>query len=363
MESSESEQYTSRPGSGPGAKSAVGLFNSWIRTNGFILGLFVVVILAFLFPDPGSRNGWLHPDVVQNAGIALILFLQGLSMPLEQVRKGAGNWKLHVIIQAFTFLIFPLVGLAFTAVVQRVWPGEPLAVRDGFLYLCVLPSTVSTSVVLTAVAGGNTAAAILSAAFSNIVGVVLTPVLVGFLIHAAGKTGSNSIGPLLVQITMLTLIPFAGGVGLRSFIRQWVDANKKWVNRISNGIILFFVYSAFCDSVKEKIWQEYGLLLTAQILLGVITLFGTVSLLIYIASHLARLNRADAIACYFCSVKKTLAMGIPLAILIFGSRNDLSLILLPIMFYHPFQLFTNGLLANHWARNSPQHSPIAAPQN
>ena len=362
MEASSRNQLTSQSRSGSTAKSASSPFYSWIKTNGFILGLFAVVILAFLFPDPGARNGWMHPELVQNVGIALILFLQGLSMPLEQVRKGAGNWKLHSIIQAFTFLIFPIVGLAFSAVSQRVWPDEPIAVRDGFLYLCVLPSTVSTSVVLTAVAGGNTAAAILSAAFSNIVGVVLTPVLVSFLIHAAGKTGSGSFGPLLLEITMLTLLPFAAGVGLRPFIRQWLDANKKWVNRISNAVILFFVYSAFCDSVKEKIWHEYGLLLTARILLGVIALFGTVSLLIYIATLLARLNREDAIACYFCSVKKTLAMGVPLAILIFGSRTDLSLILLPIMFYHPFQLFTNGLLANNWAKVPQQRSRIAAPR-
>jgi solute carrier family 10 (sodium/bile acid cotransporter), member 7 len=322
---------------------------TWIKTNGFILGLFAVVLLAFIFPDPAARNGWLHPDLVQNFGIALILFLQGISMPLEKVKRGAGNWKLHVIIQSFTFLVFPLVGLGFSFVLQRIWPGEPPAVRDGFLYLCVLPSTISTSVVLTSVAGGNTAAAILSAAFSNIVGVILTPLLVSLLMHATGKTGSGSLGPLLLDITMLTLLPFAAGVGLRPFIRRWVDANKNWVNRISNGVILFFVYSAFCDSVKERIWHEYGLLLTVQILLCVVALFGTVSLLIYFASHLARLNREDAIACYFCSVKKTLAMGVPLAVLIFGARTDLSLILLPIMFYHPFQLFTNGILANHWA--------------
>ena len=136
-----------------------------------------------------------------------------------------------------------------------------------------------------------------------------------------------------------------------------MDANKKWVNRISNSVILFFVYSAFCDSVKEKIWQQYGLLLTGQVLAGVVALFGSVSLLIYLASHLARLNREDAIACYFCSVKKTLAMGIPLAMLIFGSRRDLSLILLPIMFYHPFQLFTNGLVANYWAKTAGGRSP------
>jgi solute carrier family 10 (sodium/bile acid cotransporter), member 7 len=359
MEASDEEQLTNRARSREQKKLANSQFRRWIKTNGFILGLFAVVPLAFAFPDPGARNGWLHPDLLQNFGIALILFLQGLSMPLEKVKKGAGNWRLHVIIQSFTFLIFPTVGLGMGFILQILWPGEPAAIRDGFLYLCVLPSTVSTSVVLTSVAGGNTAAAILSAAFSNVVGVVLTPLLVSFLMHATGKVGSSgSFGPLLLQITMLTLLPFAAGVGFRPFVRLWVDANKKWVNRISNTVILFFVYSAFCDSVKERIWHQYGLLLTVQVLLCVMALFAIISLLIHIASRLARLNREDAIACYFCSVKKTLAMGIPLAILIFGSRSDLSLILLPIMFYHPFQLLTNGILANRWAKersSNPNH--------
>src|SRR6201995_3464034 len=233
MKTSQGERMVGRPKSDPEARGMGLLLGTWLKANGFILGLFAVVLLGFLFPDPAARNGWLHPDLGPNIGIALILFLQGISMPLEKVKKGAGNWKLHVIIQSFTFLIFPLVGLAFAFVLRTVWPDEPQAVRDGFLYLCVLPSTVSTSVVLTSVAGGNTAAAILSAAFSNIVGVILTPVLVSLLMHATGKTGSGSLGPLLLNITMLTLLPFAAGVSLRPLVRNSVDANKKWVNRIS----------------------------------------------------------------------------------------------------------------------------------
>jgi sodium/bile acid cotransporter 7 len=330
------------------SQSNRGFLFRWMHQNGFILGLFGVVILAFLFPQPGARDGWLHPGLVSNFGIALILFLQGLSMPLEKVRRGAGSWQLHVIIQTFTFIIFPIVGLVLEELLPHLWANEPEAIKQGFLYLCVLPSTVSTSVVLTSVAGGNTAAAILSAAFSNIVGVILTPLLVGLLMHATGRSGP--VGPLLMQITMLTLLPFAASIVLRHFVRVWVDANKRWINRISNGVILFIVYTAFCDSVKERIWHKYGLVLTAEVLLTVMFLFGSISLLIYLVSRVVRLNREDAIAVYFCSVKKTLAMGVPLAILIFGARADLSLILLPIMFYHPFQLFVNGLLANQWAK-------------
>jgi len=321
---------------------------TWVRRNGFVIGLFAMVIIAFIFPQPGSRNGWLHPEQVSDFGIALILFLQGLSMPLEKVRRGAGDWRLHLIIQLFTFVVFPIVGLGFQLVEPHIWTNEPRGIQQGFLFLCVLPSTVSTSVVLTSVARGNTAAAILSAAFSNIVGVVLTPLLVSFLMQATGQ--SKPIGPLLLQITCLTLLPFAVGVGLRRFIQAWIDANKSWVNLISNSVILFIVYTAFCDSVSERIWDKYGIVLTVGVLVSVALLFGMMSLLIYLTSLAAKLNREDWIAVYFCSVKKTLAMGVPLAILIFGSRADLSLILLPIMFYHPFQLFVNGLLANKWAR-------------
>jgi solute carrier family 10 (sodium/bile acid cotransporter), member 7 len=317
------------------------------RRNGFIVALFAAVALAFLFPAPGARDGWLHPDALNNIGVALILFLQGLSMAVERMKAGASNWRLHIIVQAFTFLIFPLVGLLFHLVTRVLWPNEPSALRDGFLYLCVLPSTVSTSVVLTNVARGNTAGAIFNAALSNILGVLLTPLLVHLLMQASGQTAS--FAPLLLKITLLTLVPFLIGMSARPFVRPWVDANRRWINIASNGVILFIVYTAFCDSVKNKLWQQYGIGLTLNVLVTIVVLFFSVSFLVWITSKVARLGREDFIAALFCSVKKTLAMGVPLAHLIFGANANLGLILLPIMFYHPFQLFVCGLLASHFS--------------
>lgn len=319
----------------------------WWRSNGFLLGLVAAVVLAFWFPAAGAHGGALHPEAVNNSGIALILFLQGVSLALEKIRSGAGNWRLHVIIQAFTFVIFPLIGLGLNLVLPQVWPDVPEAVRGGFLYLCVLPSTISTSVVLTAVARGNTAGALFNAALSNILGVVATPLLVQLLMRKTGQTGS--FGPLLLQITLLTLVPFGLGMALRPAISGWIDARKIWVTRVSNLVILFIVYAAFCDSVQNRIWSAYGATLTLKAALVVAGLFALVSLLVASIGHLCRLGRDDRIAAYFCSVKKTLAMGVPLAALIFGARADLSLILLPIMLYHPLQLLCNGLLANRWA--------------
>lgn len=319
----------------------------WWRVHGFLIGLVLAVVLGFVFPGPGSRHGFLQPDVLGNAGIALILFLQGLSLALEKIKSGAANWRLHLVIQSFTFVIFPLVGLLMNLGMPWVFPNHPQAVRDGFLYLCVLPSTISTSVVLTAVAGGNTPGALFNAAFSNILGVLVTPLLVHLLMQKTGQTGD--FGPLLMKITMLTLLPFALGMLLRPKVKAFMEPYKAWMTRISNLVVLFIVYAAFCESVEEQIWHRFGSTLTLQIGGLVIFLFTFMSLLVWGSCKALRLNREDGIAAYFCAVKKTLAMGVPLAMLIFGDRPDLTLILLPIMFYHPVQLFVNGLLANRWA--------------
>lgn len=320
----------------------------WIRRNGFLLGLLSGVVAAFFLPGPGSRNGVLHAGAVNNAGIALILFLQGLSLALEKLKSGAGNWKLHLIIQSFTFVVFPLAGGLLHWIVPLAWPAEPPAIRQGLLYLCVLPSTISTSVVLTALARGNVAGALFNAALSNIMGVVLTPLLVHELMRTAGQ--SASIGPLMLKITLLTLLPFAAGMAARKLVCQWVDQQKNWVTRISNTVIVFMVYSAFCDSFVEKVWQQHGGGTAARLFLCVLLLFAGMSGLIYSTCRALGLSREDLISAYFCSVKKTLAMGVPLAMLIFGAGSDVSLILLPIMMYHPLQILVNGLLADRWGR-------------
>lgn len=326
----------------------------WLRSNGFLLGLVLAVVAAFLVPGPGARGGFLQPELVNNGGIALILFLQGLSLAIEKIRSGAANWRLHLVIQAFTFVVFPLVGLLLDWTVPHFWQGQPEAIRQGFLYLCVLPSTISTSVVLTAVARGNTAGALFNAAFSNILGVIVTPLLVHLLMQSTGQ--HQPFGPLLLKITLLTLLPFGIGMALRPRLKDFVDRNKPWITRISNAVILFIVYTAFCDSVKENIWQKYGAGLTLATTVVVVVLFTGMSLLVGLSCKLLKLDRPDSIAAYFCSVKKTLAMGVPLAMLIFGENSDISLILLPIMFYHPLQLLVNGLLANRWAREAEAES-------
>jgi sodium/bile acid cotransporter 7 len=319
----------------------------FVAKNWFVLSLPLAVALAWAIPEAGATGGWLRSDVTTKVGVAVIFFFQGLTLPLAQMRAGAMQWRLHVVVQTFTFLWFPLLGIALDALLgTRLTPD----LRLGFLYLCVLPSTVSTSVVLTTMARGNTAGAIFNAVLSNLLGVFITPLWVTWLMKTSGQ--AQPLGPVMVEIVMLLLVPLVIGqaVRLAKNVGAYADARKKLLGNVSSGIILFIVFAAFANSVKAQIWSQYGTGVTVTALGGVLVIYALASGGVELLARVFRLDRGDKIAASFCAPQKTLASGVPMAKVIFGAAPGLGLILLPIMFYHPLQLVVCGALAAYWAR-------------
>jgi solute carrier family 10 (sodium/bile acid cotransporter), member 7 len=321
---------------------------AFVERNWFIVALPLSVGVAWLIPQAGASGGWLKSEVTTKLAVAAIFFSQGLTLPAQALRQGALQWRLHVLVQVFTFGIFPLIGLVLDA-----WIGSRLApdLRLGFLYLCVLPSTISTSVVLTSIAGGNTAGAIFNAVLSNVVGVFITPLWVTWLMEAAGQ--SQPLGPVVREIVILLLVPLVIGQGFRLVLRAWADSNKKRLGNLNSALILYIVFAAFCNSVVSRVWSQQGPDVIWLTLAGSVVIFVVATGLVELLSRLLRFNRPDRIAASFCAPQKTLASGVPLAKVIFGAHPGLGLILLPIMVYHLLQLLVCGYLAGRWARPEP----------
>jgi solute carrier family 10 (sodium/bile acid cotransporter), member 7 len=317
----------------------------FLTKNWFVLSLPLAVALAWLVPEAGAKGGWLRPEISTKAGVAIIFLLQGLTLPGAALKKGLGQWRLHLVIQLFTFVWFPVVGLLLDRLLGAQFPPD---LRLGFLYLCVLPSTVSTSVVLTGMAGGNTVGAIFNAVLSNVLGVFITPIWAARLMEVSGQ--ALDLKPVVREIVLLLLVPLAIGQLLRLVSAAWVDRQKKRLGNLSSGIILFIVFAAFCNSVKERIWERNGAGPALLAAAGAAVLFTLAVGCVEVVARLLRMDRADRIAASFCAPQKTLASGVPMAGVIFASRPDLGLILLPLMFYHPLQLFVCGVLAGRWAR-------------
>lgn len=318
-----------------------------LKKEWFLIGMLTAVVLASFFPAWGKTGGVLHGDQVANLGIAIVFFLHGLGISPKNLRDGLARWRVHLFVQSSTFIIFPLLWALLSPVVSR-WMPTGLAL--GFCYLCALPSTVSSSVAMTSIARGNVPAAIFNATISGIIGIVATPLLVSLFIGVAGSTGS--ITDAIFGIAKLLLLPLVIGHVVRPWLSDWAQKNKRYVNLLDRSVILMLVYTAFCDSVASGLWQNNALEVIFMAIVGVAIFL---SLILTITTLMARrlsFTKSDEITAVFCGSKKTLASGVPMAKLLFGTHPSLGLILLPIMFYHQLQLLVCSMLATRYAKRT-----------
>ena len=317
------------------------------KPDWFLLGMIFATFLAWAFPDPGAAGGWMHPELVTKLGVALIFFLHGLVLSFAALRAGALNWRLHLLVQGCTFLLFPLIGLALNAALGGHIASE---LSLGLFFLCALPSTVSSSIAMTATARGNIAGAVFNATLSSLIGIVLTPLWVAWAMKTTGEP--QPILPVVIDLLRWLVLPLALGQVLRPLIGQWALRHKARISLVDRCTILMLVYTSFCDSFKQGVWTGHGAAQLVAITLVCTALFALVMFITSSSSRALGFNREDRIAAIFCGSKKTLASGVPMAKLIFGAHPGIGLILLPIMIYHPLQLVVCGLLAQRWGKQA-----------
>ncbi|KHL25141.1 bile acid:sodium symporter [Croceibacterium mercuriale] len=322
-----------------------------LRIDTFILLLVGTVLLASLLPARGA--GATVTGGAADVGIVLLFFLHGARLSRQAVVDGARHWRLHLTTGAVTFVLFPLLGLAIWAL-----PILTAPLRTGMLFLTLLPSTVQSSIAFTAMARGNVAAAVCSAAFSNLAGIVLTPLLVALLIGTQGN-GSAISGEGVLTIVGQLLLPFLAGHLLQPRIGGWVARQKRLLTVVDRGSVLLVVYAAFSAAVVEGLWSRVSaidLLVIAGLSLALLAVvMGATGLL----GRLMGFVREDRVVLQFCGSKKSLATGVPMAGVLFAAP-DIGTILLPVMIFHQLQLMVCAVLAGHYARQAPAPVPASA---
>ncbi|RZI83359.1 MAG: bile acid:sodium symporter [Rubrivivax sp.] len=313
----------------------------------FLIGMVAAVLLASLAPQLGRTGGTLHLDQIGNVGIFAVFFLHGMGLSTDSLRQGASRWRLHLVVQVFTFVAFPLWWWLLSLAFGGHLPHDLLL---GFFYLAVLPSTVSSSVTMTGLARGNVAAAILNATLSTLLGVFLTPMLASLVFGDHGGTGHDmELGDTMLKVARLLLLPFVLGQALRPWLGDFFKRIKSKTTLVDKGVILLLVWCSFSDSVADGLWTKHGLGLIG------LTLVGAALFLFPMLWFTKRVAKAmgfpveDEIVAVFCGSKKTLASGVPMARLLFGGDPALGVLVLPIMFYHQLQLLVCSVMARRYA--------------
>ncbi|MGW1201926.1 bile acid:sodium symporter family protein [Streptomyces cyaneofuscatus] len=314
---------------------------SWLPVDAYILALVGTVVLAALLPARSTAA-----DVAGGAStgaVALLFFLYGARLSTAEALDGLKHWRLHLTVLACTFLVFPLLGLASKGLVPFVLTPE---LQAGFLFLCLVPSTIQSSIAFTSIARGNVPAAICAGSFSSLTGIFLTPLLAALLLGSAG--GGFSADSLL-KIVLQLLVPFLAGQLLRRWVGGFLTRHKKVLGLVDRGSILLVVYTAFSEGMVAGIWSQVtparlGALLAAEAVLLAVML----ALTWYGARRLG-FGREDRIAIQFAGSKKSLAAGLPMASVLFGAHASLAV--LPLMLFHQMQLMVCAVIAKRRSRD------------
>jgi sodium/bile acid cotransporter 7 len=312
----------------------------------FVLWLLAAILLGSLVPVSGHAAAAV--DSFTFVAIFALFFLHGVRLPREALLSGVTDWRLHLAILSITFVLFPLAGVGLSLLFPTLLP--PM-LWTGLIFLCALPSTVQSSIAYTSLARGNVAGAVAAAAFSNLLGVFMTPLLVSLILGAQGASiGAAGIG----KIAALLFLPFLLGHGLRPWLLPLVQDRPRLTTAVDKGTILLAVYGAFSAAAAEGLWQQLpprqlaalaGLcLLLLALILGAAAAIG----------RFAGFSRPNRAAILFCGSVKSLASGAPMARILFPGAWA-GFVILPVMLFHTLQLIVCAWIAGRMAQNSPDN--------
>ncbi len=316
-----------------------------MKIDKFVIALLAGVIIAYLFPQPAGGQSGIILGYISTAGISLIFFFYGLRLSTEKIKLGLKNWKLHILVQGTTFLLFPLLVLLFYPFIRN---EQQEILWLGLFFMAVVPSTVSSSVVMVSMGRGNIPAAIFNASISGIIGIFLTPLWMGLFLQ---QTQANfDFTEVYLRLLLGIILPVIAGLLLR---RKWYSLalkHSKGLSTFDKSVILLIVYKSFAKSFNDAVFEMVEVIDLALLAVLVTGLFFLVYGIVYIISRVLKFNREDRITALFCGTQKSLVHGTVFSSVLFGGFHAAGLILVPLMLFHSLQIFVISIIAARYGR-------------
>lgn len=376
------------------------MFLKRIGIDGFICALFLAIFAAWLYPEPGAYQGVFSLSKLSTLCVSVIFFFYGLRLNWVKLRQGLSNVKMHVVVLLASFVFFPALVLAIMATCHKLPShddvaaiqtltvveesktepvvdvevgtfgaststiqnapnmGQDVGIWLGIFFLATLPSTVSSSVVMTNIAKGNVPAAIFDASVSSLLGVFVTPLWMNIFVDA--QSGGRDLGAVLLMLVGQVILPLTLGVVLNRYWGEFARRHERKLGRFDQCSIVLIVYVSFCTSFKEKMFSDLSALALTKLALGMAALFFAVFFSIYCVCRLMKFNRADMIATLFCGSKKSLVHGVTTSRAIVSAPQLLGVIILPTMIYHALQLVFVSAIAQSFAKKSEVKEEVGA---
>jgi sodium/bile acid cotransporter 7 len=312
-----------------------------LLSDPMIIVLLAMMALAFLLPATGE--GREIARILSNAGVFVLFLVNGMRIHRREIARGIANWRFFGPLMLFVFGGMALAGLGFARIAAGMLP--PL-VALGFVYLGCLPSTIQSATSYTSLAQGNIALAVVGAALINVAGVFVSAPLLALLGGgAAGEIGSEAI----IRIGLVLVLPFVIGQAVQDRVIEKIAAQRAKIAWLDRAVIGLAVYVAFSGAVEQGLAQLFAPGDWAVLVALVLALLALALAAAWGVSGLLGLPRADRITFLFAGSQKSVAVGAPLAAILFPP-SAAGFVIAPLLLYHLAQLVLAAPLATRLAR-------------
>lgn len=311
-------------------------------TDPMVVVLLAATTLALLLPATGEAHAIV--STASNIGIFVLFLINGMRVRRGEIARGLANWRYFGPLMLFVFGAMALAGVAFASAAGTLLP--PL-VALGFIYLGCLPSTVQSATSYTSLANGNVALAVVGAALINIAGVFISAPLFALLGGGgAGDVGSEAV----IRIGLILILPFLIGQAVQDRVIDRVAANRARIAWLDRAVIGLAVYVAFSGAVEQGLGQMFAPADWAVLVALVLAMLGLALGGAWVSGSVLGLPRADRIAFLFAGSQKSVAIGAPLAAILFPPASA-GFVIAPLLLYHLAQLVLAAPLAMRLARS------------
>lgn len=308
----------------------------------FLVGLGLVFALTVFDPTDlvagaGMKARAMHgPDVI----IFIIFLFSGYLLNPDQIRSGLTDMKGTILALLLIFVIAPV----FAALISFLPISQGILI--GLFLVAVMPTTMSTGVVMTGASGGNPAHALFVSVLSNSMAVLTIAISLPLLLRLTGEATAIVLDtwPMIIKIALLVLLPLVAGIMARSIVKQVSMILSKRLSLVNQMLILSIVWMGIAQAkpVLLGAWAAAGqiaLLVLFFHLLMLAAAFGAV--------RLFSLGRGRMEAVIFMGSQKTLPLAVMLQVTLFPEYGQA---LIVCVLHHFISLFVDGFLVGRLGR-------------
>lgn len=312
------------------------ILSDLIKKYWFLIGLLLifVVTVADVTGTVSSIGRWLKMHHGPDAVIILIFFFSGLILNARQITSGVMDIKGIVAALIIIFMAAPVIGALFGKI-----PVDT-GIKLGIFLVAVMPTTLSSGVVMTGAAGGNMAQALVITILANGLAVFTIPIVLSLLLRLIGDSAVVYIDKLAIMIKLgfYVLLPLCFGLTLKLLAKSFVDRFVHRLQMLNQVLVLAIVWMAMS--------QARDAILSGGASVGIIFLlvFGFHGMLLAVAgivSGCLKLGKGRRESVIFMGGQKTLPLSIILQVSLFPQYG---LALVVCVLHHLIHLLMDGYL-------------------